>query len=128
MLLTQQFKVQFDQVDSATISTLLRSVQEDQVRRNVSLAMLHLYRMLRYLKVVAARLNKDRPLRHSLVIFSLLHEEMGGLSQFLKSRFLRGKQSVQDLLNASELIVYSLWIESVCALERDLVFVSLDSA
>src|SRR5437867_1840873 len=124
MLLTQQFKVQFDQVDSAIISTLLRNVQEDQVRRNVSLSLLHLYRMLRYLKVVAAMLIKDRPLRHSLVIFSLLHEEMGGLSQFLKSRFLRGKQTGQGLWNAAELIVYSITMESVRALERELLFVS----
>ncbi len=124
MLLTQQFKVQFDQVDNAVVTSPLRGIAEEQIRRNVSLALLHLYRMLRYLKLVTAGLIRDRPLRHCLVIFSLLHEEMGSLSQFLKLRFLRGRQAGQSLWNAAELLVYSLRMESARALERELVFVS----
>ena len=124
MLLTQRFKVQFDQVDNTVVRSLLRSIRDKQVRQHVSLALLHLYRLLRYLKIVSQDLVRDRPLRHYLVIFSLLHEEMGNLSQFLKAGFLRRQQAGQGLWNAVELIVYSLQIESQRALERELVFVS----
>jgi len=124
MLLAQHFKVQFDHVDNAAVRSLLRSIREKQVRQNVSLALLHLYRLLRYLNIVSQDLVRDRPLRHCLVIFSLLHEEMGNLSQFLKAGFLRRQQAGQGLWNAVELIVYSLQIESQRALERELVFVS----
>src|SRR5437867_9478242 len=49
MLLAQHFKVQFDHVDNAAVRSLLRGIREKQVRQNVSLALLHLYRLLRYL-------------------------------------------------------------------------------
>ena len=121
MLLAQRFKPQFDRVDNAALSGTLRGIAEEAIRRNVALALLHLYRFLHYLQLIRRDLQADRPLRHTLVLFSLLHEEVDGLIQLLKSRFLKGRESGHRLWNAAELLVYSLRMESQRALERELV-------
>jgi hypothetical protein len=77
--------------------------------------------------LVSADLAKDRPLKQHLVIFSLLHEEMGTLSDFLRARFLRNKEAGHPLRNAAELIAYSLKMEAQRVLDRELIFVSRET-
>jgi hypothetical protein len=127
MLLGQRFRLQYDRIDNAVLSGILRSIPDEQVRRNVSLALLHLYRRLRYLKLVSTAISEDRPLRQYLVVFALLHEETESLCDFLKSRFLREKRGHPGLRAAAELIVHMLTSESRRALERELVHVSSET-
>jgi len=127
MLLAQRFRLQYDRVDSAALSGLLRNIEEDKIRRDVALVLLWLFRLLKYLQLVHRDLLADRPLRHSLVVFSLLHAEMNLLSAFLKSHFQRGRDVRHSLWNAAELIMYSLNMESRRALERELIFASRET-
>jgi hypothetical protein len=124
MLLSQRFRLQYDLIDNKSLTGMLRSISEESLRRNVALALLYLFRFLRYLRLISADINRDRPLRQHLVIFSLLHEEMENLAGFLKARFLKGKSVAGELRSAAELIAYSLKTESQRVFARELVFVS----
>jgi hypothetical protein len=102
----------------------LRRIREEMVRRNTALVFLYLFRFLKYLRLVSVDLNRDRPLKPHLVIFSLLHEEMNGLSDFLRSRLLRNGEVANALQNAAELISYSMKMESQRVQTLELITVS----
>lgn len=124
MLMSQRFRIQYDLIDNKSLMEVLRGIKDEQVQRNVALAMLYIFRFLKYLSFISGDLQHDRPLRHHLVIFSLLHEEMENLSNFLKARMLKGKSAGPDLKNAADMVAYSLKTESRRVLSRELVFVS----
>ena len=124
MLLSQRFRLQYDLIDSKLLTETLHLIPEEAARRNMALALLYLFRILKYLRLVSADLKKDRPLRHHLVIFSLIHEEMGNLADFLKTRFLKGKEAMHGLQNAADLVAYSLKMESQRVMSRELILVS----
>jgi hypothetical protein len=127
MLMSQRFRFQYDFIENKSLTDVLRRISEDSVRRNMAMALLYLFRFLKYLKLVSTDLAQDRPLKQHLVIFSLLHEEMGTLSDFLRARFLRNKEAGHPLRNAAELITYSLKMEAQRVLDRELIFVSRES-
>jgi len=124
MLMSQRFRLQYDLIDNKSLITALRQIPADPVRRNLALALLYLFRFLKYLNLVSTDLNRDHPLKQHLVIFSLLHEEMGNLSDFFRSRFLRNAEVSHTLQNAAELVTYSLKMESQRVMSRELVLVS----
>jgi len=126
MLLAQRFQLHYDRVDSAALTGLLRSVPDPGTRRNLALALLHLHRFLRYLRIVARDLAKDAPLRHDLVVFAGLHREIGHFCDYVKARLVKGKRSGQDVRNAGELILHSLRMDGQRLLERELVFAAAD--
>ncbi len=121
MLLSQRFRLQYDRVDRPVLSVLLRGIPEERLRRNVALAFLYLFRLLRYLSMVAAELANDRPLRTTLIIFALVHMELANFSELIRARFIRVREARGRLAQAAELIVYSLGIESQRVLDRELV-------
>ena len=124
MLLSQRFRLQYDLVDNEALSDALRGIPEDAVRRNAILALLYLFRLLKYLRLISADLAQDHPLKQNLVLFSLIHKEMGSLADFVTARFLKEKESPDALRNAAELVAYSLKIESHRVMSRELIFVS----
>jgi hypothetical protein len=124
MLISQRFRLQYDLIDNKALSNILHGIAEESPRRNVALALLYLFRFLKYMKLISTDLSHDRPLRRHLAIFSLLHEEMDNLSSFLKARLLRVKDIGRGLKSAAELIAYSLKSESQRVLNQELVFVA----
>lgn len=127
MLLGQHLRLQYDLIDDKSLTGVLQSISEDAVRRNMATALLYLFRFLKYLKFVSTDLTRDKPLQKHLVIFSLLHEEMGALSDFLRARFLKNRVSDDPLQNAAELVAYSLKTEAQRVLDRELIFVSRET-
>jgi hypothetical protein len=127
MLLSQRLRLQYDLVENTSLTGVLQSISEDAVRRNMASALLYLFRFLKYLKLVSTDLTRDRPLKKHLVIFSLLHEEMGALSDFLRARFLRNRVVHNPLQNAAELVAYSLKTEAQRVLDRELIFISRET-
>jgi hypothetical protein len=121
MLLSQRFRLQYDRMDHPALGAVLRAISEEHLRRNVSLALLYLYRFLRYLKPVSAGLKMDQPLRRFLLIFALLHEQVEVLCDFLKARFLKDRQEQTALRDAVEIMVQSLRMEMQRGFERELV-------
>jgi len=126
MLLTQRFRLQYDRVDNPVLSGMLRGIKDYETRRCVAMILLYLHRFLRYLKVVSFDLTSDRPLRHTLAIFSLLHQEAGYFVDFVKSKLVKGHRMRQALRNAGELMVHSARHDTKRVLDRELVFASAD--
>ena len=127
MLLSQHLRIQYDLVENKQLSSVLHRISDEAIRRNVAIALLYLFRFLKYLIFVATDLTRDQPLQKHLVIFSLLHEEMGTLSDFLRTRFLRNKVADHPLQNAAELVAYSLKTEVQRVMDRELVFISRET-
>ncbi len=127
MLLSQRFRLQYDLIDNKSLTSILRGIPDDLVRRNAALAILYLFRFLKYLKIISADLNRDRPLLQDLVVFSLLHEEMDNLHGFLKTKVLRSRKAGRELRSAAGLIAYSLKTESQRVMDHELVFVSRET-
>ena len=127
MLLNQKFRLQYDVIENKSLSEALRSVEDEATRQNLALALLSLFRFLKYLKIVFLEMQHDRSLRHQLVLFSLLHEEMDTVSGFLKARLIKGKKSSQELRAAAELVAYTLKNESSRVLSKELVFLSRET-
>ncbi len=126
MLLAQRFWIQFDCMDSAVLSAVLKSITDDRERHNVALALLYLHRFLRYLELVSSGLRDDMPLHHFLVLFCLLHEQTDVLCDFVQSHFQRGRRSNAKLRDAADLMVHSLRLETQRAFERELVFLAAE--
>lgn len=127
MLLAQRFRLQYDRVDDPVLGGLVRSIPEAANRRNVAQALLYLYRFLKYLRIVTNDLAADRPLRHHLVLFSLLHREMRRFAELMRSRFVKGRRAGPQLRNAGGLIAHSLRMDAQRVLERELAFVANDN-
>jgi hypothetical protein len=127
MFLNEHLRLQFDAVEDRSISQVLQQIQDKTTQRNVASGILYLFRFLRYLQLVSADLDGDRPLKKDLVLFSLLHEGMHGLSDFLRSRFLRNRETPAALRDAAELVAYSMKMESNRVMDRELVSVSREN-
>jgi len=125
--LSQRFRIQYDLIENKSLTEVLRGIPDETVRRNSALALLYLFRFLKYLKIIQDDLQRDRALRHHLVIFSLLHEEMENLSNFLKTRLLKGRDPGWDLRSAAELVAYALKTESRRVSSRELIYVSRET-
>jgi hypothetical protein len=124
MLMSQRFRMQYDLIENKFLTDSLRSLPDEQIRRNTALALLYLFRLLKYLDLVEEDLLSDRSLRHHLVTFSLIHEEMENVAGFLKTRFLKGKDAGLQLSNAADVAAYSLKTESRRVLSRELAALS----
>lgn len=127
MLMSQRFRLQYDLIENKSLGSVLHSISEDAVRRNIALALLYLFRFQKYLDLVSTALHLDRPLRRYLAIFSLLHEEMGILSDFLRARLLRNREAGDSLRNAAELIAYSLKTDSQRVMDGELIYLSRET-
>ncbi len=127
MLMSQRFRLQYDHIENKHLTAILRSITDGTLRRNVALVLLYLFRFLKYLGLVSIDLNQDRPLRPNLIIFSLLHDEMANLSDFLKANFTKTRKADASLRNAAGLIAYSLQTESQRVINRELVSISSET-
>jgi hypothetical protein len=127
ILMTQRFRPEYDQVQNAAAAGTLRSIPDERVRCDVTISLLHAHRLLRYLKVVAQEIGTDRPVRHVLVIYSLVHEECIQLADHLKNHLQKRREAGPDLRNISEYLACSLFSESKRLLDRILAGVSRNS-
>ncbi len=127
MLLGRPFRMQYDLVENKALAAVLQKIPEDALRRDMAVALLHLFRFLKYLNLVALDLARDRPLQKHLALFALLHEEMGTLSDFLRARFLRNRPDDTPIRNAADQAAYSLKAEAQRVLERQLLFLARET-
>jgi hypothetical protein len=122
-LLSRRSRPQYDSIGGPLAQTL-GGIPDGGVRRGVTLALLHLFRILKYLALIAEDLDRDRPLKQDLVLFSLVHKEMNLLADFLRDRFIREGGSRHPWGGTAERVAYSLRMEAQRVLRRELIFVS----
>jgi hypothetical protein len=127
MLLSQRLRQQYDQVDNPFLRGILDGIKDYRLKRSAALSFLYLLRLLKYLALVGRELEQDHPLRETLVLFALVHEEMGYLAEFLKARFLKGRESSRTLRDSVGLIIYSLHMEGGRTQKQELVSAAADN-
>jgi hypothetical protein len=86
-----EFRPEFDRITKAPMLDLIRSVPGEPARRLVALALLALFRMLRYLQLAeqVARETTDSPRRSVAVVYlvlSVLRSDARALSGYLRRR------------------------------------------
>lgn len=124
MLMNQRFKLQYDLIENKSLTAALRRIPQEGVRKTTALVFLYLFRFMKYLKPVGWDLNQDHPLKQHLPVFALIHEEMGDLSDFLRTRVLRNSEVDPAFQKAAELVAYSIKMESQRVQTRELIGVA----
>jgi hypothetical protein len=126
LLLKQGSRLQASVVENQSLAGSLRTIPDEAVRRDIVQILADLFQFLKYLKLVRSDLAGDLPLKHNLVLFSLLHQEMIRLSESIRNRFLRRRDANPALRTAAELVAYSIKEECHRVLNKELPFVAAE--
>jgi hypothetical protein len=89
MLVALKFKVQYDRVDNSSVAALVKRVPHEGLRQDLAKVFLELFRILRYLEFIERDLSQDRPLKNSLLVFSLVNSELRVLFDFIETRICK---------------------------------------
>lgn len=129
LLIAYKFKPQFDRIDNHRLAAIIKGITSDQLRQDVAKILLELFRLLRYLNFIADDLEKDKPLKNSLLVFSLINSEVRLLLEFIESKVLKLRRLPQEVFQAVDSVAYALNMELRKIFSRELVgFVYLRQA
>lgn len=73
-----------DKMRNAVVAGIVRQIADKELKKQVSIALLALFRLMRYLDQIDVESEKRDDLRFSLLIFSLIHSESRALVHFLE--------------------------------------------
>jgi hypothetical protein len=129
LLIAYKFKPQFDRIENHRLTAIIKGITNDQLRQDVAKILLELYRLLRYLDFIAEDLEKDKPLKNSLLIFSLVNSEVRLLLEFIESKVLKLRNLSPEIAQSIDSVAYALTMELRKIFGRELVgFVYLRQA
>ncbi|MSO22005.1 MAG: hypothetical protein EXQ58_01865 [Acidobacteria bacterium] len=69
---------------------------------------MELFRLLRYLEFIERDLNRDRPLKHSLLVFSLVNSELRQLFDFIETRICRHPEVRQECIDTLDCAIFAM--------------------
>jgi ribosomal protein S15P/S13E len=121
MLVAFKFKVQYDRVDISAIATLIKSIRHEGLRQDVAKVFLELFRMLRYLEFVEKDLAFDRPLKNSLLIFSLINSELQVLFDFIENRVCKNPEISPNTTEGLDATIFACSQETKKVFSHELV-------
>jgi hypothetical protein len=121
MLVAYKFKVQFDRVDNPAIASLIKRIPDETLRQDLAKVFLELFRLLRYLDFIERDLENDRPLKNSLLIFSLINSELRILFDFIETRICRNPGVSPPVLEVLDSAVFALSQEIKKVFSHELV-------
>jgi hypothetical protein len=129
LLVTYKFKPQYDRIDNQRLAGIVKGVENDLLRQDIAKVFLEFFRLLRYLDFISADLSHDRPLKDTLVIFSLIKSETQLLIEFMETRLLKIAELTSTVYNAIDGCIYALQMDMKKVFGRELVgFVTLTQA
>lgn len=129
LLIAYKFKPQFDRIENARLAAVIKGISSEQLRQDMAKILLELFRLLRYLHFIAEDLDKDKPLKNSLLIFSLINSEVRMLLEFIENKVLKLRTLPPEIYSALDATAYALHMELRKIFGRELVgFVYLRQA
>jgi hypothetical protein len=129
LLVAYKFKPQYDRIDNSNMAAIVKSIENDLLRQDMAKVFLEFFRLLRYLDFIAADLSHDRPLKDSLLIFSLINSESQLLIEFMETRLLKIANLSTTVYNCIDGCLYALQMDLKKVFGRELVgFVYLRQA
>ena len=121
MLVAYKFKVHYDRVDHPAIAALVKRVAHEGLRQDLAKVFLELFRLLRYLEFIERDLNRDRPLKHSLLVFSLVNSELRQLFDFIETRICRHPEVTQKCIETLDGTIFAMSQEIKKVFSHELV-------
>jgi predicted DNA-binding transcriptional regulator len=129
LLIAHKFKPQFDRIENPRLAAIIKGITNEQLRTDIAKIFLELFRLLRYLHFIADDLEKDKPLKNSLLIFSLINSEVRLLLEFIENKMLKLRNLQSEVYAAVDACAFSLGMELKKIFGRELVgFVYLRQA
>ncbi|MFN0120343.1 MAG: hypothetical protein ACKV2V_07565 [Blastocatellia bacterium] len=110
-LLQYKFKPHYDRIENTGITSIIRGIHSTMLRQDVATVFLEIFRMLRYLRLIERDLVDDRPLKKSLLIFSLIHSEGRTLTDFIERKLLPSPDLQPDSRDAVDCASYAMTME-----------------
>jgi len=121
MLVTYKFKVHYDRVENPAIAALVKRVPHEGLRQDLAKIFLELFRLLRYLDFIERDLGCDRPLKHSLLVFSLVNSELRQLFDFIETRICRHPEVSQQCIETLDSTIFAMSQEIKKVFSHELV-------
>jgi hypothetical protein len=121
MLVAYKFKVQYDRVENPTIAALIKRLHHEGLRQDLAKVFLELFRLLRYLEFIEKDLRQDRPLKYSLLVFSLVNSELRMLFDFIETRICKQPEISQECVGALDATIFALSQEIKKVFSHELV-------
>lgn len=106
-----------DRMRNAAVARIVRQIADKDLRKEVSIALLALFRLTRYLDLVDVESEKRDDLRNALLIFSLVHSESRALVQFFEKEIpgrlgkQRGRKMTGLFLDVADSLAFQLNME-----------------
>lgn len=79
-----EFRPEFDKIENRKISRLVLRISHDQLKRQFSIIILVLFRLLRYLDHIHPKINSIKELKFNIPIFALINSECRQLIEYLE--------------------------------------------
>ena len=128
-LLANKFKPEFDRIEHSEITAIIKSLSAPDLRQELAQVFLELFRMLRYLHFIGEDLRADRPLKRTLLLFSLIYSEIRALLEFIESRILTTNALDEERRDLIDGCSYALRMELDKVFGKELIgFVNLRQA
>jgi hypothetical protein len=108
-------------VENAAIAALIKRLHHEGLRQDLAKVFLELFRLLRYLEFIEKDLRQDRPLKHSLLVFSLVNSELRMLFDFIETRICKQPEISRECVDALDATIFALSQEIKKVFSHELV-------
>lgn len=113
------FRPEYDRIENRKVSRLVMRIKDDALRRSLSVALLALYRLLKYLEFIDPRTTHLQTLKSYLLFFSLINSEARFLAEFLDNNIPKNLKEASDeyddlkevFLNTADSLAFQLTME-----------------
>lgn len=107
------------------LNTLAReAIKPDELSADISVVFSTLAGLLGYLRLVESFLHRDEPLKQTLPIFTLVHEEARHLQEFIETRAMRTEGLSETIFDALDGTNYAITMELRKVFAHELVGLS----
>ncbi len=128
-LLADKFKPEFDKIAHQEITSIIKGINLPDLRQELAQVFLEAFRLLRYLNFIGEDLRGDRPLKRSLLIFSLMYSELRSLMDLIDTRIVTSHALQEETRDVIDGCSYAMRMELDKVFGRELVgFVNLRQA
>jgi len=114
------FLPRFDRITNPKILRVVKSVKDEEIKRNISIIFLAFYRLLRELHYIHSEAEDKEALKSSLLIFSLVHSEAKAINLFLEKELPfnlrvggkpRSEKIIKVVLSEADSVSFQLGME-----------------
>ncbi len=116
----QTFSPRFDRITNPKILRAVKSLKDEEVKRNISILLLAFFRLLHELQYIRQEVEDREALKSSLLIFALVYSEAKALKTFLDKDLpfnlkvggkARSEKLIREILQSADTVSFQLGME-----------------